>query len=142
MKDLPKKHSVTPREFSNCTLSLPPARTVLKRKSEEDISCQRDHVKKEKIEKSHGAEEQNSDILIEPDSDCESNYKDLEAKIQALLNDVRYRKRSIQPRVRKKPPKTWCCQCEALQEFINVRCQCGHVTSDCKLCEHFDYQVT
>lgn len=102
--DLPQKNTETPRECSKKTLSLPPVSTVLKRKSEEDIFHQRDHLKKIIIEKTHiAAKEKN---IIEPDSDCESNYKDLEAKSQALLNDDRYRKRTLQPRVRKQPPRT------------------------------------
>lgn len=136
--NLPKKHSALPRDY---TLSLAPERTILKRKSGEELSYHSGHVvKKERIEKTHTMEEQNVDMLIQPDSDCESNYKDLEARSQALLNAVRSRKRSTQPRVRKKPKKTWCCQCEALGEFTHLRCQCGHVTSDCGLCEHFDYE--
>ena len=145
MKENPaKKDTARAHEVPDNALSLPPSRTVLKRKSEEHFFCQRDLMKKTRVEetrveKTRTVEDQN---IIEPDSDCESNYKNLEAKSQALLNGDQYRKRTIRPRVQKKAPRTWCCQCEALQEFINLRCHCNHVTSDCELCEHFDYQVT
>lgn len=138
MKDDPaKKDTARAHEAQKNALLVPPSRTVLKRKSDERIFCQPDRVKKTSLEETRTVEEQS---IIEPDPDCESNYKDLEAKSRALLNDDQYRQRTIQPRVQKKAPRTWCCQCETLEEFTNLRCHCTHVTRDCELCEHFDYQ--
>jgi hypothetical protein len=95
----------------------------LKRKSEEKFHYQCGHVaKKAKIEKTNTTEEQNMDIFIEHDSDCESDYEYLKAKTEALVNEVRSRKRNIRRRVQKKP-KAWCCQCEAMHALLSLTLQ-------------------
>ena len=125
-------------------LSLAPEQPlILKRKSDDEINNQFAHVSKK--EKNEGADpprkaEQVGSPVIEADSNCESDYKDLAAATARLLEHMKNRPRKKQPRVQKKP-RTWCCQCETTQDFIDSRCHCGHITRYCGICEHFEEEV-